>query len=585
MSMIPTQSLDAVRARLNIVEVIGEYVPQLQRAGRNMKARCPFHQERTPSFIISPERQTFHCFGCGEGGDAFSFVMKMESLSFSEAVEKLAERVGVKIAPSAEALGPAEKEKLRLRELLSLAAEYYHKTLMSAGQAAEARRYMERRHVSAEALGRFKVGYAPKQGELHAKAIEKGFTREQVVKAGLAAEAKSGGGRLRDYFYDRVLYPIFDTKGAVIGFGGRTLGEGLPKYLNSPESPVFSKGRVLYGLSHGLPAIRKSRRVLLMEGYMDVIAAHQHGLVEACAPLGTALTPEHASLIKRYAGEAVIVFDADSAGLSAAIRGAEILLAEGLAVRIATVPQGKDPDEHLHEYGVESFQKCLVDAVDLVVFKMELLIKAHQAPLSARDKASVAKQVLATISQSPDQIVKAEWARRLSQRLDISESAVLKELGLATAAPDRRRPAVGAAPVETGFPESDAQILEYVFRKPALAKLVAEADLASAQARRLWRAADAALDRGASQESWSARVLESLGSEDRPAAAKLLVDDRTVDDPEKSLESILVRRRRAARLKEIEPEVLAMGGGARPVDNKLKDEYYALLAQLSGTKR
>lgn len=581
--MIPAESIDAVRARLNIVELVGEYVPQLQRAGRNMKARCPFHQERTPSFIVSPERQTFHCFGCGEGGDAFSFLMKMENLSFLEAVEKLAQRVGVKIAPSAEALGPAEKEKLRLRELLGLAADYYHKMLMGAAAAAEARRYLASRRVSAEALAAFKVGYAPKQGDLHAKALGKGFAKEQLLKAGLAAESKAGGGRLRDYFYDRVLYPICDVKGAVVGFGGRTLGDGVPKYLNSPESPVFSKSRVLYGLCQGLSAVRKSRRVLLMEGYMDVIAAHQHGLPEACAPLGTALTREHASLIRRYADEAVVVFDADSAGLSAAVRGAELLLAEGLSVRIATVPQGKDPDEYLHAHGAESFRGCLREAVDLIDFKVDLLLKGRGAPLSAKDKASAAKEVLATIARMPDEVMKAEWARRLSQRLDISEAAVLKELGLATAAVGRMAPPSAAKPEELS--PGDAQVLDLVFKKPELAETVREEDLLSIQGQRLWKAAQAARREGASGQAWSARVLELLEPRDRPAASKLLVDDKAVEDPEKALEAVLARRRRLARLKELEPAVLAMGEGKRAVDEDLKKEYYALLAQLSGTRR
>jgi DNA primase len=344
MSLIPEETLESIRSRVDIVELVRDFVPQLQRAGRNFKARCPFHQERTPSFVVTPERQSFHCFGCGAGGDVFSFLMKMESLSFTEAAEKLAARAGVEIVRKEEPLGPADAEKLKIKELLETAAAFYHQTLLKSAVAEPARRYLASRKVSPETIAKFRLGYAPKSGDVAVRAQRKGFSRELVVRAGLASERASG---LRDYFFDRVLYPIQDAKGSCVGFGARALGEAMPKYLNSPESPVFSKGRVLYGLFQGLADVRKVRRIVLMEGYMDVMAAHQFGLTIACAPLGTALTLDQVALLKRYAGEAVVVFDADRAGQSAALRSAELLLASGLGVRIASVPEGKDPDEFL----------------------------------------------------------------------------------------------------------------------------------------------------------------------------------------------------------------------------------------------
>mgnify|MGYP001558758781 CR=1 FL=1 len=583
MALIPAESLDAIRARLSIEELAGEYIPRTQRAGRNLKACCPFHQERTPSFIISPERQTFHCFGCGEHGDVFTFLMKMENLSFSEAVEKLAQRAGVKI--EAAELGPAERERLKLKELLEYAAGYYNDFLLRSPQAAPGRAYFSGRKVSSETVEKFKLGYAAKSGTLHVEAQKKGFTKDQLLKAGLAAESKQEAGRLRDYFYDRVLYPIRDPKGAVVGFGARTLGDGMPKYLNSPDSPVFSKSRVLYGLPEGLPAIRKARKLLLMEGYMDVMAAHQHGLTLACAPLGTALTPEHAALVKRFADSVVIVFDADSAGLNAAIRGAEILLAAGLSVRIASVPEGKDPDEHLHNFGVSSFEKCLAAAADLVEFKTELLLKGQKFPLSADAKSSVAKAVLATIAQSPDEILKDEWIRRLAQRLGLHEESLRKAEPKAQAPARPLRPAAPkSAAADSPLPAGDLQILSLVFKEPSLAKLVGEEELASPAARRI-RAALEGMQAASGAQDWSSKLMERLEEGDRAAASRLLIDDKTYLDPEETLTALLDKRRWMKRLKELEPEVLAMGSQGKPVREDLKQEYMRLLTQLKGTKR
>ncbi len=401
MAMVPPETLELIRSRLDIVELVGECV-QLTRAGRNMKGRCPFHQERTPSFIVSPERQTFHCFGCGEGGDAFTFVMKTENLSFVESIEKLAARVGVKVEAS-QTLGPQDKERLRMKEALEFAAQHYAAVLKKDPAAEAARKYVASRHLNAASVDGFQLGYAPRQGNLTAAALKKGFEEEILLKCGLSA--RRAEGTLRDYFFDRLMFPIRDVKGAVIGFGGRTLGDGEPKYLNSPESPVFSKGRVLYGLFEGVAAVRKSRKAHMMEGYMDVIAAHQHGLKTACAALGTALTPEHAALIKRYADSAVIVFDADAAGQTAAVRGAEVALASGLAVRVATVPEGKDPDELLHLKGLAALEGALDAAVDLVAFKTELLIK-RAGELTPESKSAVAKDVMGTIAQCPDDVLK-----------------------------------------------------------------------------------------------------------------------------------------------------------------------------------
>lgn len=577
MALIPPETLELIRSRLDIVELVGEYVP-LTRAGRNLKARCPFHQERSPSFIVTPERQTFHCFGCGEGGDAFSFVMKSESLSFMEAAEKLALRAGVKLEAARE-LGPADKERIRIREANEFAAGHYHELLKKHPDAEPARQYVAKRRLSKESVEGFLIGYAPRNGNLVPAALKKGFTEEILMKAGLAA--KRADGSLRDYFFDRLMFPIRDVKGAFVGFGGRTLGDGEPKYLNTAETPVFSKSKVLYGLYEGLPETRKARKAHLMEGYMDVIASHQHGLKTACAPLGTALTPEHALLIKRYADSIAIVFDADNAGQNAAVRGAEVALESGIATRVASVPEGKDPDEFLHAKGLEAFKAALDGAQDLVSFKTELLIR-RSGELTPEAKSAIAKDVLATIVRCPDEVLKDEWVRRLAARLGLNEESLRRSGGKALPQ-SSRRPAVAAAPAAVAapvkpalLPPADLQLLGLLFKTPATAAELQSSDLESASAREIV----AALRGIALDGKWAPRLLDALQPAERAVASRLLNDDLGYDDPAATLLAMTAKRRAQRRMKELEPLVFS-----GQVDPGLRDEYHRLAAELKGTKR
>ena len=554
MALIPPDTLDAIRSRLDLAELIREYVPDMARAGRGFKARCPFHQERSPSFIVSPERQTFHCFGCGERGDAFAFVMKIENLSFVEAVEKLAQKAGVKIERAEGPLAPEERERLRIREALEFARGHYHQALLTSPQASGARQYLATRGVSEASVKTFSLGYASANSGLLEAAKLKGFPAELLVKAGLAAVRE---GRTREYFYNRVLFPILDARGTVVGFGGRIMGEGEPKYLNSPESPVFSKGRVLYGLFQGLPDIRKARRAALMEGYMDVIAAHQHGLKTACAPLGTAFTPDHALLLKRYAGEATIVFDADNAGQNAALKAAAVLLAAGFGVRVADVPEGKDPDEFLKSGDPAVLARLFEEGPDPAEFHAALALKRLGGAPKPEDKARLAKEILATINFCTDEIPKSEWVRRLARRLQIDEDSILREFQKVPAPrPFPARPAVRCAPVPVLSP-GDKQILGLLFNDRTLAASLQENDFDSPIAVRAWKALSA--QAGASASGWSTAFLDALAPEDRPLVSSMLAEDIRTDDPGKSLGRLLDRRRKSARLKEIEPRILGMG--------------------------
>ncbi len=581
MALIPPETLELIRSRLDIVELVGEYIP-LTRAGRHLKARCPFHQERSPSFIVNPERQTFHCFGCGEGGDAFSFVMKSESLSFMEAAEKLALRAGVKIEADRE-LGPADKERIKIREANEFAAEHYAALLKKDPSAEAARAYVASRHLNSASVELFKIGYAPRNGNLVPAALKKGYSEELLMKAGLAA--KRADGTLRDYFFDRLMFPIRDVKGAFVGFGGRTLGDGEPKYLNTAETPVFSKSRVLYGLYEGLAETRKARKAHLMEGYMDVIASHQHGLKTACAPLGTALTPEHALLIKRYVDAVAIVFDADNAGQNAAVRGAEVALESGLATRVASVPEGKDPDEFLHAKGLEAFKAALDGAQDLVAFKTELLVK-RAGELTPEAKSAIAKDVLSTIVRCPDEILKDEWVRRLATRLGLNEDSLRRSGGKQIPQSSRRpaqpagAPSAAPRPVTAPaiLPPADLQLLGLLFKTPGSAAEIAGGDLESAAAREIVSVLRALPLEGI----WAPRLLDALQPDVRAVASRLLSDELGYDDPAATLRAMIGKRRAQRRLKELEPLVLS---GNAPVDPGLRDEYHRLATELKGTKR
>lgn len=583
MARIAESSKEDIRQRLDIVEVVREYLPGLKRAGRHHKACCPFHQEKTPSFMVNPEKQIFHCFGCQAGGDVFAFVMRMEGLSFPEAVEKLAERAGVKIQQERRELTPEQKERAALREALEFAREHYHQLLMKLPEAEAARRYLAGRGLDRPTIERFRLGYATRGGSLLAAAAKKGFGPETLLKCGLAAERQ---GRTREYFFSRVLFPILDARGETVGFGGRVMGDGEPKYLNSPETPVFSKGRVLYGLFEALPAIRKERHALLLEGYMDVLAAQQFGVANACAPLGTALTEDHVAKLKTYVDRFTLVFDPDAAGVKAAVRGAEMILAQGKAVAVATLPGGLDPDELLHQKGRAAFDAALAAAEDLPAFKTRCLIRETGGAKTPEAKARVASQVLETIAACPDEILKSEWVRRLAQALDLPEEALYRQLtkGVPAALPPRRRAPSGAGAAKP-LPTLERDILYYLFKEPALAAgdgLVVESDLGDARARRILAGLRQAL---ASGREWFPALLEALDDEAAALAREIQCADLPGEDPAGILGGVVGRLRKQRRLREIEPLVLRRDPSAGPPDPELHREYIRLLTELKGTKK
>ncbi len=411
--------IEQIRQSVDMLELVKEYVPNVKRAGRTFKACCPFHREKTPSFSISPDKGLFYCFGCQAGGDIFDFVMRIENLSFNEAARKLAQRAGLEWKPLAE-MTEEEKKRAQYYKIMQFAKDFYHQQLLSE-QGTSARNYIKERNLTKETTIKFALGLSFFNG-LVAKAKAQGFSEQDLKTLGLSNYAGS------DLFKNRLMFPIFNHRGEVVAFGGRVLGEGQPKYLNSPETPLFSKSRILYGLNFAGPSIRKEDFVILLEGYMDVIGAHQAGVENCVAPLGTSFTPYHATILKRYTNQAVVIFDPDDAGINAALRAALILVEQGLYVRVATLPAGLDPDEFITEYGAEEFKNIAKSAPDIMDFQINLLLKKAGLNMDAQTKTNIAAELSETINKQPDEIIKREWAKTAADRLNIDADIMLKKI-------------------------------------------------------------------------------------------------------------------------------------------------------------
>ena len=505
--------IELIREKLDIADVVSEYVPSLRKAGKNYKANCPFHNEKSPSFTVSPEKQIFYCFGCNEGGDIFTFVMKIEGLTFPEAARKLALKAGVEYGDErSHAMTEADRERLEIKKLLTAAADFYHKTLFSpAGE--KARLYLGERRLSKTTVERFELGWAPAGGKaLMDEMKARGWSRDLALKAGLITERE--GGLVADTFRGRIMFPIRNQAGDTVAFGGRVLDpEGQPKYLNSPETILFSKRRTLYGLHEALPQIRKHSRLLLLEGYMDVIGAHQHGVDWAVAPLGTALTAEHAGLIGRYAKDTVVMFDDDRAGINASVRAAEIFMEAGLYVRLANLGNGQDPDEFLNDHGREEFEKKMAEASDALEFRMNLFFKGRETPPSSQEKAQAIAVLLETVAKQPDEILKSEWVKSLATRFGVEEASVLKQLRKAPGTP-RKEVKRAQAKTAENIPSIERGFVQLLLRDPSLieqASALEPEDFSSPLARRLFNA------------------LRSLAPEERGKAATALAS-RFPDD-------------------------------------------------------
>jgi len=422
---MPDNTIEEIKSRLDIVDIVKEYV-ELNKVGSNMRALCPFHAEKTPSFFVSPSRQTWRCFGgCSEGGDMFDFIMKIEGVEFPEALRILAKKAGVKV----EKRDPKKaSERQKLYEICELAAKFFQKQLDGSKKGKKAKKYLIDRGISEESIEKWRLGYSPDSWQALSKfLVSKGYERERVIKAGLAIK-KEEKDHSYDRFRGRIMFPIAKPSGRVVAFGGRVFegDEKSAKYLNSPQTPLYDKSKTLYGIDKAKIEMRRRDRCILAEGYTDVIMAHQVGSENVISTSGTALTSGQLNIISRYTQNLLTAFDMDEAGSSATKKGIEAARKLDFNVEVISLPKGKDPADIIKE-DPEEWKKALDDFVSVMDFYFQAAFSGRDAE-NPKDKKKIAKELLPLIKRIPNEIEKSHWAKELSDKLDVDEKAIVNQL-------------------------------------------------------------------------------------------------------------------------------------------------------------
>jgi DNA primase len=479
--MIKQETISQVRSRASIVEIVSDYVT-LKKAGRNYMGLCPFHSEKTPSFTVSEEKGIFHCFGCNTGGGVFQFLMQIDQLSFPEALERVAKRYGIVIEQSER--GPSARhvnERETLYRINERAALNYQKMLASHPEGKWAREYLKNRGVDEPTARRFMIGYAPRGGSGLADMFKKEqLPVQEALRLGLLGQREPG--RLYEKFFSRLMFPIADASGKIVGFGGRVLDQALPKYLNSSDTPLFHKGATVYGLHQAKEGIRKADRVVLVEGYLDVIALAQHGIDYTVATLGTALTPNHLRALARYTRNIIALFDGDEAGRKAAARSFEIFVEAGLLGRGAFLPRGEDPDSYVRKHGKTPLEGLIDGAVPLADFYFSSLEQRHGGTLEGKSRtASEIGRVLAKVANpfEADLLV-----RRAVDHLGIREE-LLRRPTKATYSKPASAARTAAPSVRSGDDRAERLLISLMLRYPSIVR-----DFESEPDSRRWIAED-----------------------------------------------------------------------------------------------
>jgi DNA primase len=553
----PDRFVEEVRRSADIVRVIQDHVA-LKKVGGSWKGLCPFHQEKTPSFNVRAEPALFHCFGCGVGGDVFKFVMLYERVSFPEAAESLARRFGVPVPERTEGPGPDRKEREEMLALLETAAQHFSRTLWSAG-GTRAREYLLGRSFKKETLERIRAGAAREGWDDLLGALRGKFPPAAMAAAGLVLERQDGSGYY-DRFRGRAIFPILNESGKVVAFGARSLDGSEPKYLNSPETPVYQKGRTLYGLSWAKEAIRREGRAVLMEGYLDVARALEAGIDEAVATCGTALTPGHARLLHRFTERVDVNFDQDEAGQRAARKSFELLFEEGVRAHVVELPPGEDPDSYIRAAGSQAYRARLAGAPEAI----EWLIRREAAANDTGTpggKAAYLRALLPALVRIESAVERAAWLARVVEGGGLDEAAAREELqrarkGLAASAPPEPAPALS-----TAMPKAERWLVALLAQgaegaEEALAEL-GEADIDGLRSAEVLRAAKALWRRN---DKVTAAALASAitGEEAQRLLSEIAVEGAPVSGPS-PLECVRVLRRQPleARLLEIQKRLNA----------------------------
>jgi DNA primase len=606
-ALLSTEIKDEIRRRVDLAELVGAHVA-LKKAGRSFKGLCPFHQEKTPSFTVDPEKGLWFCHGCKLGGDVFDFMMRISNLSFMEAAEALAKRAGVRLERSPEEAARAT-ERDRMYGALEAAAGFFRDQLFHAGRGTAARAYLERRGVDAATGDRFRLGYAPAAWDDLQKVLGgRGFAPALLEKTGLVNARASGDG-FYDLFRNRLMFPIVDLQDRVVGFGGRALDDSEPKYLNSRETPIFVKGRTLYALNWAREAVRKYDELVIVEGNMDVLTAHQYGIANAVASLGTALTADQVQVMRRLASRAVIVYDADASGQAAMERAMALFEEADLPVRVVVLPAG-DPDEFLRTRGVEAFRGLIAGALPVFEYQLRMAAARHD-PQTVDGKVRIVDELLPVVSAVSNPVRQAEYVRVLAERFDLREDAVRQRLrarreGRGASAPargasgsgratggagGRGSPDVPVASQDTARARAERWLLHLMvhvaeLRRDLATRLSAEEftdPVHRALAGVLLGAADADPDRlrSALNDEPAERLLLGLLFEEPPVEEK--DRERVVNE---SVEYLVHRQRAAGRFDALQKAIsAAQAAGDVQQVRRLQTEYEELIGMMHASRK
>ena len=547
MARYSEEIINEIRQNNDIVDVISQYM-HLKRSGRNFFGLCPFHNEKSPSFSVSPDKQIFHCFGCGVGGNVITFVSKIEGLNFVETIQMLAERANIQL-PTLENSGDMQKEILKdkVYKVNEFTAEFYHQNLYKP-QAKIAQEYVKKRQLSNETLKSFRIGFSGKFDELYQELKKQGFADQEILESGLVN--RNDRGQYIDRYRNRLMFPICDARGKVIAFGGRVLDDSKPKYINSPENIVYSKGRNLFGLNVAKKG--DTKKLLIVEGYMDVISLHQRGITNVVAPLGTALTEQQGWLLRKNAEQIILSFDSDGAGLQAKIRALDVLQNMGCDIRILQVEGAKDPDEFILKYGNIRFQALIEKALSVIEFKVKLL-KNDLNLENINDKIKFLNEIAKLISNIDNNIEREIYIERIAKEYDISKESIFAEVNKLTYKNDKSEKVLEKSkPIISHKKVDKPEVSQSIKRREnTVISLLLTGDLSIFEiikqnikpedfmdeinaniAKRLYEE----FEKGNSNING---IIDSLEQEEQNQITMIMADDYEIDDLEKAIDDII----------------------------------------------
>ncbi|MFN3966592.1 MAG: DNA primase [Endomicrobiia bacterium] len=577
--MIDRETISRIRDSVDIVEVIKSYVHDLKPAGKDFKALCPFHSEKTPSFYVSPSKNIFHCFGCKIGGDVFKFVMQIENISYPQAVKKLASMVGIEIQETDE---EPSTDRKKILEILKNVSDFYHKLLLNSEEAISARNYLTERGINQSTVERFNIGYAPPYNKIFEEGKKK-YSVELLFKTGLLGISEKDK-RPYDFLRNRIVFPIYDIIGNVIAFGGRTLERNIqPPYINTPDTPVYSKSRSLYGLFQAKNAIAKAKKVIVLEGYIDVLINHQFGFENAVAPLGTSITTEQIKTLSRLVEEIIFIFDSDESGKNAAIRAGELCLEEGIHCRICSLPEGIDPDEYILRYGPEKYSSLINAGVNPVEFKTEILSSKIDIT-KPENKSKFVKEMINTLIKIKDSILKQEMVKYVSEKVKIEESIIFSEMRRATNKNIKIQKLDESLldGLNVSIRSLEEELICLCIHHPDLIKYIRQDLFTDERCIYIFPFLTKMVDEGLPL----VKIIDFLDDSLSEWFIQLTFEERKYESPEESLD-ILLRdlniQRQEIRRRQLEREVIPMWEGKVPKDIRKIEEYQELTKLLKGS--